>query len=32
MKLDSMVDKLYDTAPAIAALIQTFLGYDGAMK
>jgi hypothetical protein len=27
-----MVNKLYDTAPAIAASIQTFLGYDGAMK
>jgi hypothetical protein len=27
-----MVDKLYDTAPAIASSIQRFLGYDGAIK
>jgi hypothetical protein len=31
-KLDSMVNKLYDTAPAIAALMQAFLGYNSAMK
>jgi hypothetical protein len=31
-KLDLMANKLYDTAPAIAASIQKFLGYDGAMK
>ena len=29
--LDTMTDKLYDVAPAIASSIQTFLGYDTAM-
>ncbi len=31
-KLDSMVDKLYDIAPSIAALFEKFLCYDRVMK
>jgi hypothetical protein len=31
-RLDSMASMLYTTAPAIAASIQKFLGYDNAMK